>query len=603
MKIIDKNKGNNKSKKILAVILIPAISLITLYLGIGTYIFLDMSSYNQDLARYYWWDSDDCLYTGERSFKDFYKDNVDWNFLEQRALIYENWTDTYHICNESWDCATTLTETNFKYGIFSPFYNDSWNYNQDINDLLTNNTSKFREIKEVEPIDGYGDSPMWTGNYMASLAFHYAIACNEGDINQINDLLDKLKRPVLGLHILTHVSGLDGNLARFAIKDTKENRERFESFFYYDSDGDGDYDEEREFGREHNKYPGHGIYEGWWYQMRTSRDQHIGYFFGNSITYKILSETEHPKGINEVLLDEILDMIEDDATDVLDCLIGSNWHIINGEAKDQEGEGRGVDEASLHPRAPWTSGGDIMLAFLSFGKMVDEKKYGKYYDKIVNRFLATSFHFSIDQSGSYYGNNLAFESMFQAYFLEEDPDIRQMIRLHFNRDFYEYIQYHRNSFFNLGWLYINDYDLEDEILGNERLIYKLDDITDNLDRFARWRFPSRDWYIPEVGDADDLVHPTAKLYNEIFAEDSNHILKLLYGWLFGEFSDTSQKSMIALGTDELGSTDFIWQRNPFSIGGSHSDDDTFIGHIQRPGVDYTLVYWMGRYFGYFKQGG
>jgi len=601
VRVIEKNRKFTKRKKIIAILIIPPIVLISLYLGVGIFILIDMSSYNQDIGKYYWWDSEDCMYTEDRSFKDFYQDQANWTFLQQQAYIYENLTDRFNICNDSWDCATTLTETYFTYGISSPFFNNSWNYQKDLHDFLTNKSSKFREIKQVSPIDGYGDSPMWTGNYMASLAFHYAVACKEGNIKEANEILRKLKRPVDGLTILTHVSGLDGNLARFAIKDTKENRERFVEFFYKPNESgayEANDDYEREFGRADNKYPGQGDYEGWWYQSRTSRDQHIGYFFGNGITYKILSSVEAPDGVDKSLRDKILKTIRHDGSDVLDCLIGSNWHIINGE--EEIGGGRGHDEASLHPRIPWTSGGDIQMAFLAFGKMVNPDKYTKYYNKIVNRFLSTSYHFTVVQSGGYYGNNLAFESMFLGYFLEEDPDIREQIRIHFNSDFYEYIQYHRNSFFNLGWLFINDYDLEDEILGNDKLMYKLDDITDNLNRFAIWRFPSRSWHIPAVEDAEDLIHPKAKKYSEIFAEDSKNILNILYGWLFREFADISPKSRIALGTDELGATDFIWQRNPFGLGGTYPEDESFPGYKQYAGVDYTLPYWMGRYFGYFK---
>ncbi len=102
-------------------------------------------------------------------------------------------------------------------------------------------------------------------------------------------------------------------------------------------------------------------------------------------------------------------------------------------------------------------------------------------------------------------------------------------------------------------------------------------------------------------DREELVHPKANMYSEIFAEDSTHIINTLYGWLFGQFSDTSQKSKFALGTDETGSTDFVWQRPPFGITGSHSDNPDYKGSKQQAGVDYTLAYWMGRYFGYFQK--
>jgi len=594
MKIIEKKRGIPTKKKIGIAIFIAIIAIPTVYLSIGVFIFIDMSSYNQDLEKYYWWDSPDYAYAGNRSFKDFY-DTAGWTDLENKAIMYENWTNLYNICNETWDCATTLTEAVFKTGMTSPFSNNS-QYLIDLNDFIYNSSSAFREFSDVNPIDGYGDSPMWTGNFMASLAFHYSVACAEDDVTTANEILAKIKRPTDGLHILTHVSGLPGTLARFAIKDTTETRTRFQGFFYKSVDGEL---VERSFGREDNKYPGQGEYEGWWYQACTSRDQHIGLFFGYGITYKILSQTTAPVGINATLKNSILTTIGNDGSDVLDRLIGSNWHIINGE--EEIGGGRGFDEASLHPRIPWTSGGDIMLAFLSFGKMVNPSKYSRYYNKILNRFLTTSYHFSADQSGGYYGNNLGFETLFLGYFLETDEDVKNQIRGHFNNDFYYYIQYHRNSFFNLGYLYINDFSLA-TIQADERLSYRLDDIVDNIYRFSQGRYPSRSWYIPAVPDRDELVHPKAKMYSEIFAEDSTHIINTLYGWLFGQFSDTSQKSKFALGANESGSTDFIWQRPPFGVTGSHSDNPDYKGHKQHAGVDYTLVYWMGRYFGYFEDG-
>jgi hypothetical protein len=590
MRIKEKKKELTLSRKLIAILFIPLIGGITIYLGIGLGIFLDLGAYNRDLEKYYWWDSPDYKYSGNRSFANAFQ-TVNWTVLKQKAYVYENWTDQYNICEEDWDCATTLTETKFKERMTSPFSNYS-QYLLDLNDFMTNSTSKFRNKTDVNPIDGEGDSPMWTGNYMASLAFHYKIASDDNNATEVNEILRKLKRPVDGLHILTHVTGLPGNLARFAIKDTPENRIRFKKFFYDDKGI------ERTFGREHNKYLGQGDYEGWWYEAGTSRDQHIGTFFGYGIVYKILSQTTAPGGVNMTLRDYILTKIGDDGTDVLDCLIGANWHVINGE--EVIGEGRGFNEASLHPRIPWISGGEIQLAFLAFGKMVNPEKYTRYYNKILNRFLTTSYIFSVDQSGAYYGNNLAFEAMFLNYFLTTDPNIKAQIRWHFNRDFFKYVQYHRNAFFMLGWMYINEYDLNKDILRDARLTYRLDDIVDNLYRFSRWRFPSRHWYIPGPPDADQLLHPTHKMYAEIFAEDSNHIIKQLYGWIF-EFGDTSQKSMIALSSKETGSTDFNWQRNPFSLGGTHSWDPTYKGAKQQAGVDYTLTYWMGRSFGYFKE--
>ena len=42
-------------------------------------------------------------------------------------------------------------------------------------------------------------------------------------------------------------------------------------------------------------------------------------------------------------------------------------------------------------------------------------------------------------------------------------------------------------------------------------------------------------------------------------------------------------------------TDFLWQRSPFQLaGGGYSD-------IEGAGIDYTLPYWMARYYGVIQE--
>lgn len=593
MRIIKKNQRISKKRKVGLVVFFILFLIFTSYIGVGLFIYLDISSYNQDLGRFYWWDSEECIYTGNRAFKDFYA-SADWDFFEDRAYIYEDWTNDYNIAKEEWDCASTIVETSFEYGMISPF-TDAVKNAQEVNDFLNNANSKYRIIAGVNPYHGYGDSPIWTGTYIASLAFHYAVACEEGDVSEINDVLNKMIRPIEGLHILTHVTGLDGNLARWAVKDTLENRARFQSFFYKrDSNGNlvekaGNLDE--------NCYKGQGEYSDWYYSDDTSRDQHIGLFLGYGVAYKILSNTIDPNGIDSTLKDEILTKIKDDGLDVLDRLIGAGWDVISGEPVI--GEGRGNSGASFYPRPPWEGGGCYLLAYTSLGKMMDPVRYTKYYNEAINRFLTTSYHFAIaQQSGSYFGNNLAIEGLLLAYFIEDDPNVRSDIRDHFNEDFYANVQFHRNSWLNLGYLVINDLTLSD-ILQDAKLTYKLDDISDNLYRFATKRFPSREWHIPRVVDVDQLVHPKAKMYNEIFQEDSPHIINTLYGSIFREFANTDEMSSFALGVDELREADFIWQKSPFSVNGFYPDDENHLGNIQNPGIDYTVCYWLGRYYNYF----
>jgi len=602
MKIIVKKPRKEKglkdffSKENLKGIILIALTLsVSAYLVGGIYIYFDIGDFNRGLEKYYWWDSEDCAYTGERKFKDFYNDEVNWTFLEERAYIYENWTRDYGIAEEEWDCSMTHISMNFDTGMTSPFTNYS-KYQEEVNDFLTNDTSIFRNISYEIPFGDYGDSPIWTGAYMASLGYHYAVACEQGNAEDANDVLDRLTVPVEGLHISTHVTGLDRNLVRFAIKDTKENRKRMLDFFYK-PDEEGKYTIEREFGLEDNRWQGQGEYDDWWYVDDTSRDQHFGLFFGYGIVYKFLNEIDAPDGINKDLREEILTQIGEDGTDVLDCLMGSNWHVITGEKT--LGKGRGHNGASMHPRIPWASGGDFIIASLAFGKMVNPKKYSYFYKQAINQFVPTSYHDAGNQAQSYFGNNLAFMNLFLAWFLGGE-DYREVVQWHYNNDYYSNLKYHRNVMVNLGYFILNELDLNDEILKDDKLSYILDDITENLDTFARWKFPVRVWHIPKPKDYDEILDKKNEMYYEIFQEDSSHIVNLLYGTIFREGFSMMHRSKFALGVDSMPPSNFVWQRSPFHIQGHMPEDGDYKGTKQMGGADFTLPYWMGRYYGYFK---
>lgn len=594
MKVVSSNAKKNATKDKLKISLVVSLIIGSIYIGFGIFIMYDIGDFNRNLEQYYWPDSEYYAYTGGREFKDFYSEEVNWTLFEERAMIYENWTDQYGLAREEWNCSTTHISMNFKHGMTSPFTNYS-QYEKEVDDFITNGTSKFREIQYEIPFGDYGDSPIWTGAYLGALGFHYAVACREGNVHEANQVLIKMVKPIEGLHISTHVTGLDGNLVRFAAKDTEENRKRLLDFFYK-MDEDGEYTIEREFGPEENRWPGQGEYEDWVYVDDTSRDQHFGLFFGYGIVYKLLDETEAPSGIDEDLKEEIMEQIANDGTDVLDCLEGANWHVISGEK--YEGNGRGHNGASMFPRIPWASGGDFMASALTFGKMINEKKYGEFYKRTINQFLATSFHDAGNQAGAYFGNNLAFMNLFLAWFLA-DEDYRQTVRWHYNNDYYKHLKYHRNVMVNLGYFIINELELDD-ILADEKLTYILDDVTENMDSFARWKFPVRVWHIPRPDDYDEVIDEKNEMYYNIFSDESAHILKTLYGFIVDQFS-MMHRSKFALGVKTMAPSNFVWQRSPFHISGHMPDDENYKGNKQMGGADFTLPYFMGRYYGFFSE--
>jgi hypothetical protein len=51
------------------------------------------------------------------------------------------------------------------------------------------------------------------------------------------------------------------------------------------------------------------------------------------------------------------------------------------------------------------------------------------------------------------------------------------------------------------------------------------------------------------------------------------------------------RSCNAIAVIDRINTDFLWQRSPFLLFGGGG------GTIEGPGIDYTLPFWMGRYYG------
>ena len=124
--------------------------------------------------------------------------------------------------------------------------------------------------------------------------------------------------------------------------------------------------------------------------------------------------------------------------------------------------------------------------------------------------------------------------------------------------------------------------------------------TENLNAFARWKFPHRVWHIPRPDDYDEIIDEKNEMYYEIFQEGSTHILNILYGPIFQEAFSMMPRSKFALNVKTMPPSNFIWQRSPFHISGHMPDDEDYKGTKQMGGVGFTLPYWMGQYYGYFK---
>ena len=138
MRIIEKKSRKiSFTNKLKIAIILSSVLGVSAYVGVGLYIYNDIGDFSRDLERYYWPDSEDYAYTGDKEFKDFYSTEANWILLRKRANVYESWTDEYCIARDEWDCSTTHISINFKHGMTSPFTN-YMSYENELNDFLTN---------------------------------------------------------------------------------------------------------------------------------------------------------------------------------------------------------------------------------------------------------------------------------------------------------------------------------------------------------------------------------------------------------------------------------------------------------------------------------
>ncbi|MHA1438040.1 MAG: hypothetical protein ACTSPD_10730 [Promethearchaeota archaeon] len=390
------------------------------------------------------------------------------------------------------------------------------------------------------------DSAEWTGHYLMAEAFRYAVHKEEGNNSLAEETLKNIKRVLRGVDKILHVSG-NGGMARYAWPIDE-----------YPGDPDNPEDE--------NHYKGEWNGSEYIFEDDTSRDMHNGIIMGLGFTYLMVND----KNVRS----KVKDLVED----LLDYFLSNGW-LYHKPNNDPNGTDLNAGFWLFGTAGIWT------LAYLKVGVLVNPDKYGPIYknyaierDYIHRSAFPYMSRTNVNQA--YYGLLLDWEVLFILIMLEDNNDFRE-IYIDYISQVYDYTKYDRNAIFNTMWLIINDINREN---ANKEEDVIIGDIEDCLSRYYDHiqRLPGRAIDL----DNEEVVDPISVKWYTFFTEGIGK-------WLYPFWRTIYQFEIVAkeaLTPDKRPQTDFLWSRPPYWY--KQEGDGTMEG----PGVDYTVVYWLCRYY-------
>ena len=454
------------------------------------------------------------------------------------------------------------------------------------------------EHKEIVSYDGVGDSAIWTGTYLAAESIRYMV---DGSVAARQNVIDLVNT----LHLFFNVAGSPGLLSRYAYESKYRDQPEGQVL-----GGDTNCESDRVFCDI--------LYDGknYDYTGDISRDQYQGILMGYSFAYDALGEEY--EDIRKIIREDTVEFVQVimskqqiyltltyDGTPIplpsqIDARfivtapreMTNNRVVVNycsTETSDCKTSMHGFQEfmpniatllrqadgLSWIPKVIPRSGSAIMLAnIFNIGIQVTEgiEEYNELNQELkdfyytndddwgnVNDWLdqAEQWFYSNECGDSYYGINIAMEPMYNLLRLEKDMDIRG--RIYFNvlqAKMWEKVKTHKNSFFT--YIYSSQGGFSSEITG---------DATEQFRGFTT---------APHIYKPVDLLDDPK--YQDREDGCTNQVN-----------NDTS-----AVDVADRKAADFMWQRNPFDLYSGGDPKKIFSG------VDYMIVYWMGRLYGYIE---
>lgn len=414
-------------------------------------------------------------------------------------------------------------------------------------DLIVNTV--FNSSEEGGEVIGYTNvdhASEWTGIYLMTEAHKYIVQANDGNVTLANITLQNIIKALRGIDMILHVSG-NGAMARYAWPITE-----------YPADP---YNRPSEY-----HYLGNWNGTAYVFVGDTSRDMYNGVIMGLGFTYLLIEN------------DEIRNYTKNLIEDILDYFLLNGWQYISPEGDPNAAE---LDVGFWLFGTPglWT------LGYLKIGALVNPQKYGPLYDNyaierdyVHRAVLPSKFRAHVIQS--YFALLLEWEILFILILLEHNPFLRN-IYLDYVSVIYNFTKYDRNALLNSMWLIINGVNLENCTPAEELVI---NDIDDCLMRYynTTQRFPGRAITITN----DEVVDPISIKWTDFFEEGWGGILYPFWEDVF-HFEIVSK---YPLTPDLRPQTDFLWSCPPYWF------EQQADGTVEGVGLDFTVVYWLCRYY-------
>ena len=383
-------------------------------------------------------------------------------------------------------------------------------------------------LAEVECYDYQGDSMIWTGSYLAGEAARYKVT---GDPAARAEVL----RIARYLHQAKEITGTLGYVARYAGPDRRPWNCGYES--------EGGW-----------TVHGTGAYEGYFWVDHTSRDQYTGWWLGLSMAYDAVDD------------ETMRATIRQDMADVIEMLVGNQWHIT-----DENGQWTGNGAAWVGPT--------MRLSMLvQTAHVTGDPYYRELLDRQYDLLLPTigvDTDAFLNKYNEYFGNNLRHNAFLPIFRLWPDrPRLEKLfaIWMKHNRS---YVAHTLNPWF-------------DEVhvagcrrLGNcswEELQSIRADAADTLDRY--WDPPD---YKRAVTCSAMPLDPFS-VWMDQFLNEHPQLRGIIN---IGPQTEAPRE------IDDRHWTDQYWQSTPFEASCSGGADPRFVG----AGADFLMAYWMGVYYG------
>ncbi|TFG20330.1 MAG: hypothetical protein EU530_03465 [Promethearchaeota archaeon] len=416
----------------------------------------------------------------------------------------------------------------------------------------------------------YSDNTgQWTGLAITAWVYKYLTAIRENDLSMKTDSLRVIRKLFHGMSMQLAVpnGGLGSEYGGILARGWADPALRNISEFYFQ---DTNLNNDDRYTQHHN---GTGPYSNFRWRGYTSLDEYSGFLGGLSFVYKYVQEPDI-QATAKLMIDQV-------AHNFLETSwLGIDWH-------------GGLTGVSMKVR--FFQSGAWAALVLKLGALAFPEKYNQiYYHYVVEELFGqwATMGSQIEVVANYYAFAFSYHVCFALLMLETDPQLRTLYYKEFDESIFSFTDNHRNPFYNMILLILNDLPGENPIL--ER------DVEDQLMRYdCEYHFPDR--RLGHKNSSLDSSYVPVVAINELNDFLDNNWL----GWLYRPFYFEIERDDVFFSkpqTVEFMPGDiFIWEENPFE---DYTDE---LGDInaryEYAGFSFTIVYWMARGAGYFPASG